>query len=61
MGGKDRDEFLPCVLIPVIGKVSVRSIDLSDNRRAGGSIQGQLRRVKDGTTVVVIPINVPLK
>ena len=61
MGGKDRDEFLPCVLIPVIGKVSVRSIDLSDNRRAGRSIQGQLRRVKDGTTVVVIPINVPLK
>jgi len=61
MPGKDRDEFLPAVLEPSGSRVSVRSISSKDNKSAGGQIGGQLRGVKDGTTVIVIPINVPRK
>ena len=61
MPGKDRDEFLPAVLDPSGGRVSVRLISSKDNRSAGGQIGGQLKGVKDGTTVIVIPINVPRK
>ncbi len=57
--GKDRDEFLPSVLKPLYGRTSVRSIDLADNRSAGGQIGAQLKGVKDGTRVIVIPINIP--
>lgn len=60
MPGKDRDEFLPSVLAPS-GRVSVRSISAGDNRSAGGQIRAQLVGVKDGTPVIVIPINVPRK
>jgi RHS repeat-associated protein len=50
--GKDRDEFPPAV-IRTNGPVSVRLIDPSDNRGAGGSIGRQLRNVPDNTRIVI--------
>ena len=55
---KDRDEFPPAVLKPN-GATSVKHITPSDNRGAGSSIGRQLRGVKNGTQVEIVPINVP--
>ncbi len=56
---KDRDEFPPAVISPD-GRTSVRVIGRADNRNAGVQIRTQISRFKDGTRVVVIPINVPI-
>ena len=55
---KDRDEFPPAVLKPN-GATSVKHITPSDNRGAGSSIGRQLRGVKNGKQVEIVPINVP--
>ncbi|GIQ61354.1 hypothetical protein Flavo103_44890 [Flavobacterium collinsii] len=56
--GKDRDEAPPAV-INTGEKASVRTISSSDNRGAGASIGHQLKDVPNGTTVRIIPINLP--
>ncbi|RLJ99619.1 RHS repeat-associated core domain-containing protein [Tenacibaculum discolor] len=54
--GMDRDEAPPAV-INTGQAASVKLINSSDNRGAGSSIGHQLRGVKNGTQVRIIPIN----
>jgi RHS repeat-associated protein len=58
--GKDRDEAPPAV-IDTGEKSSVKHISPKDNRGAGGSIGNQIKDLKDGTKVKIIPKNVPKK
>lgn len=55
--GKDRDEAPPAVM-NTGSRVSVRLIDLSDNRRAGADIRKQIRTA-DGKRARIVPINIP--
>ncbi len=50
--GKDRDEYPPAVLKPD-GKTSVKNISSPDNRGAGSSMGHQMRKLPDGTKVVI--------
>ena len=56
--GKQRDEAPP-VVIDNGGSYSVRHIDPSDNMGAGASVGKQIAGHKDGTKVIIVPINVP--
>ncbi len=53
--GKDRDEVPPAVIDNGGTGTSVKPIDPSDNRGAGGSIGQQIKNLPDGTKVRVVP------
>lgn len=52
--GKDRDEFPPAVINNGGRGQSVKYIDPSDNRGAGGSLGNQMRNLPDNTRVIIV-------
>jgi hypothetical protein len=50
----DRDEYPPAVTAEGGAGASVRLIDFSDNRGAGGSFGNQIKKLPDGTRIRVI-------
>ncbi|UGU18158.1 NucA/NucB deoxyribonuclease domain-containing protein [Sinomicrobium kalidii] len=58
--GKDRDEAPPAV-INTGEKASVKTINSSDNRGAGGSIGQQIKNLKEGEKVKIVPKNLENK